>query len=237
VCFSCRRSRVQKFTIIELLVAIVIISVATALAVGTLRPESPTQVIERSIAEFSNFCAGVRYRAAEEGRTWAVYFNSGNSTFTAMAVLTADEINAIEFGGVSKDFVTAYGQQGEEDKTSEYRRVQLRWKMPDKISYGREDASSDDEDDDNSFGSELEEELAEEERRIFEEDDMQKLETDDPLEQNIGRKVLYFYADGSAGGNGKIHFIYGSVEKTFEFSPLTGRFIESTEHEDDEYEI
>ena len=82
----CRKSLQRKsFTLIELVVAIAIVTLTLAIAVTTLRGESPAQKMERTVHEFSAFCARVRFRSAEEGRDWVLKYVPGGS-FYAVAV-------------------------------------------------------------------------------------------------------------------------------------------------------
>ena len=60
-------SRNNHFTLIEMIAVIAIISIATGLAVSSLREESPVRKLQRTGLEFETFCAGVRYQAMEHG--------------------------------------------------------------------------------------------------------------------------------------------------------------------------
>ena len=83
----CRKSLQRKsFTLIELVVAIAIVTLTLAIAVTTLRGESPAQKMERTVHEFSAFCARVRFRAAEEGRDWVLKYSPVEGNFYATAV-------------------------------------------------------------------------------------------------------------------------------------------------------
>ena len=65
--------------------AIAIIALTLGIAVASLRGESPAQKLERTVYEFSAFCSRVRFRAAEEGRDWAVKYEP-DVGFSAAAV-------------------------------------------------------------------------------------------------------------------------------------------------------
>ena len=84
--FSGEKFRGRTFTLVELVVAIAIVSLTLAIAVTTLRGESPAQKMERTVHEISAFCARVRFRAAEEGRDWVLKFNPEAGRFYATAV-------------------------------------------------------------------------------------------------------------------------------------------------------
>ena len=76
----------RHFTLVELVVAIAIVTLTLAIAVTTLRGESPAQKMERTVYEISAFCARIRFRAAEEGRDWVLKYNPEESRFYAVAV-------------------------------------------------------------------------------------------------------------------------------------------------------
>ena len=80
----------SDFTLIEQVVAIAIIALTLAVAVTALRGESPAQKLERTVYEFSAFCARVRFRSAEEGRDWVLKYEPGTG-FYAVAVAEEKE--------------------------------------------------------------------------------------------------------------------------------------------------
>lgn len=102
----CRKFLQRKsFTLIELVVAIAIVTLTLAIAVTTLRGESPAQKMERTVHEISAFCARVRFRSAEEGRDWVLKYTPGGS-FYAVAV-APDEASGEEHSfsaGEEKEF-------------------------------------------------------------------------------------------------------------------------------------
>lgn len=76
----------KDFTLVELVVAIAIVTLTLAIAVTTLRGESPAQKMERTVYEISSFCARIRFRAAEEGRDWVLKYNPEAQQFYGVAV-------------------------------------------------------------------------------------------------------------------------------------------------------
>lgn len=69
----------KKFTLIEMIAVIAIISVASALTVSTFREESPVRKLQRTGLEFESFCAGVRYQAMEHAEERIILLDSSNS--------------------------------------------------------------------------------------------------------------------------------------------------------------
>ena len=88
-----RKAAGKVFTLIELVVAIAIVALTLAIAVTTLRGESPAQKMERTVYEISAFCARVRFRSAEEGRDWVLKYNPEGRNFYAVAVDEESEEN------------------------------------------------------------------------------------------------------------------------------------------------
>ncbi|MBE6399793.1 MAG: prepilin-type N-terminal cleavage/methylation domain-containing protein [Lentisphaerae bacterium] len=64
----------STFTLIELIIVLVIIGMLTALAVSSLRDESPASVVNRQSLALEAWCATVRYVCAEKGVDYAVRF-------------------------------------------------------------------------------------------------------------------------------------------------------------------
>ena len=89
--FSGKRAGRRKFTLVELVVAIAIVTLTLGIAVTSLRGESPAQKMERTVNETAAFFARVRFRSAEEGRDWVVKFNPEERLFYATAVADEEE--------------------------------------------------------------------------------------------------------------------------------------------------
>ena len=75
-----RRSPLH-FTLLELVVAIAIIALTTALAVSAFRGESPARQMESAGLQFAAFCAKVRFQALENGADRMVVFYPETRTF------------------------------------------------------------------------------------------------------------------------------------------------------------
>lgn len=73
----------HNFTLIEVVVALVIIMMATGLAVSAFRGESPSMKMERASTEFAAFCATTRFWAAEDGVEWVISYDPLDKCFTA----------------------------------------------------------------------------------------------------------------------------------------------------------
>ena len=69
------------FTLLELVVAIVVIALTTALAVVSFRGESPVQQLNSAGLRFEAFCAKARFQAMENGGDRVVMFYPETRTF------------------------------------------------------------------------------------------------------------------------------------------------------------
>ena len=70
--------RNNSFTLIEIVIVLAIILLATGIAVATYRGDSPARVLENTSLEFETFCAGVRYQAMENGEERIVSLDPRN---------------------------------------------------------------------------------------------------------------------------------------------------------------
>ena len=102
--FFCRTAGKRVFTLVELVVAIAIVTLTLAIAVTALRGESPAQKMERSVHEISAFCARIRFRSAEEGRDWVLKYDPEEKKFYATAVAAEDEQESFVPGADSGNF-------------------------------------------------------------------------------------------------------------------------------------
>lgn len=203
-----------SFTLIEVLVVIAILAIATGFAVSAFRGESPARLLERTSLEFSAYCARVRYRAAEEGREWGVYFDPESRTFSARAVLSAAGPEARE-------------SSGEE----EYTPSTLRWRLPGELEFGDDGLPEEVGEEASGEGSKLARQLEKEESELFSE---RETSSGDSAEEELGQRMIVFYSDGSAGSGFRLTFRCGALSKTFEVSPLSGRLIAVTDGESDD---
>ena len=70
--------RNNSFTLIEIVIVMAVILLATGIAVATYRGESPARVLDSTSLEFEAFCAGVRYQAMEHGEERIVSLDPQN---------------------------------------------------------------------------------------------------------------------------------------------------------------
>lgn len=82
--------RNDPFTLIELVVVMVIIAMATGIAVATFRGESPVRKLSSAGLAFETFCAGVRYQAQESGEDRIVYLDTGEAVLLVKTPLPPD---------------------------------------------------------------------------------------------------------------------------------------------------
>lgn len=81
----------SKFTLIELIVALVIVSLLTALAISSLREESPASALNQQTLALEAWCAAIRYSCAEKGVDFSVRFVPEKKIFYACTVEKTDE--------------------------------------------------------------------------------------------------------------------------------------------------
>jgi prepilin-type N-terminal cleavage/methylation domain-containing protein len=74
------------FTLIELIVALVIMSLLAALAVSSLREESPASALNQQMLTLDAWCAAIRYACAENGVDYSVRFVPEKKVFYACKV-------------------------------------------------------------------------------------------------------------------------------------------------------
>lgn len=214
------RKKSFSFTLLEVVVAMAIIALSTAIAVSAFRGESASRALENAAIELQRYCAQVRFRAAEDGREWAVYFNAEKRTFMAQCLLDHEERELRDSAG-----------------ETQVAPPRLYWKLSERFEFETpgpgEWTPQNTASDRGAAGGESSrslEELNEKEEAAFAEDE--KADTGDPDEQEFGPKIFHFYADGSAGGGFRLILKCGELSKTFELSPLTGRMIEVIDNEE-----
>ena len=124
------------FTLIEVGVALAIIMLATGLAVSAFRGESPSMKMERAGAEFSAFCATVRFRAAEDGIEWIVSYDPREKCFVASRA------------GKTSDGKSADDGEDEEEELLDGAVSEIRHSLPDGFEFSTPDLAEEDIDDD-----------------------------------------------------------------------------------------
>ena len=113
----------SRFTLLELVVAIAVISLSTALAVSSFRGESDARAMEDFTLNMEAYFSRVRYRATEEGTTWEVYVDVSSRTFAACRRMTVAEHEELLYGDDAPPPV-------------------LKWRYPEKITLSGEDKSA-----------------------------------------------------------------------------------------------
>ena len=71
----------HTFTLLELIVVMSILFLASAMAVAVFRKESSSKRLESASLQWQNFCAGVRYRAVESGKMRQILFDPQERVF------------------------------------------------------------------------------------------------------------------------------------------------------------
>ena len=122
--FSFRKREGKYFTLIELVVAIAIVALTLAVAVAALRGESPARKLERTVYEFSAFCARVRFRSAEEGRDWVLRYEP-DTGFYAVAVTDDEENSSVPGAGDGKK-LSGKNKDDETEKASRLPRLHFK---------------------------------------------------------------------------------------------------------------
>ena len=186
-----------------------IVSVATGIAVAAFRGESPARILERASLDFRSFCSQVRFRAAEEGCEWGVYFDREARMFSARAVCPPPSESVEDASGAPPST--------------------LRWRLPEKLEFGEEGIPEEASADGEGEGTKLARQLEKEESELFADSEA---ENADPAEAELGMRVMLFYSDGSAGSGFRLTFHCGGLSRAFEVSPLSGRLIEADEDPD-----
>ena len=115
-----QRRPLPPFTLLELVVAIAIIALTTALAVSAFRGESPARQLESAGLQFESFCAKVRFQALENGADRMVVFYPETRTFK-MAI--PEEFQA-------KD------EEAKEEEEKKLSLAAIEWKLPENFELG-----------------------------------------------------------------------------------------------------
>ena len=108
------------FTLLELVVAIAIIALTTALAVVSFRGESPVQQLNSAGLRFEAFCAKARFQAMENGGDRVVMFYPETRTFRM-------EIPA-EF--------QATEEEAKEEEEKKLKLAAVEWTLPENFELG-----------------------------------------------------------------------------------------------------
>ena len=130
------------FTLIELVVVIAVIVLTLGLVAATFRGESAARQMENLAIGFESFCARARFQAQEHGEDILVCFSPDTKEFITRRTLTDEELAAEER---RREEV----KEGEEEEKEPP--VQLKWKLPEKITVGEDDFAEEDADEEHFF--------------------------------------------------------------------------------------
>lgn len=117
------------FTLLELIVVMTIMILATSMAVAVFKGESPAKRIENASLEFEEFCARVRFQALESGEDRMVVFDPDAQLFRMK---------------IPAEFQT----EGEEEEASgkeKPKSPEIEWKLPEKFTFGENFTQPDEE--------------------------------------------------------------------------------------------
>lgn len=118
--------RNDPFTLIELVVVMTIVAVATGLAVASFRGESPVRKLQSAGQDFETFCAGVRYQAQEHGEDRIVFLDAEERQLIVKA--PEDEVKKNDEESV---------------ELTDEEKILSRWKFPEEFSLDLEDETED----------------------------------------------------------------------------------------------
>jgi type II secretory pathway pseudopilin PulG len=124
----------HTFTLLELIVVMSILFLASAMAVAVFRKESSSKRLESASLQWQNFCAGVRYRAVESGKMRQILFDPQERVFRMYDPETAKEE---ESDGTEKEEEDA-GEDNSADPFPKRTKSSndLQWKLPEDFSLG-----------------------------------------------------------------------------------------------------
>ena len=89
----------RKFSLVELIVVLVIISLLSAVSVSALKEESPASVLNKTVLSFESWCAQIRYLCAENGGDMIIFLSpEGKFFFAAKVPLPEEGITPPETG-------------------------------------------------------------------------------------------------------------------------------------------
>lgn len=128
-----RKAYIRPFTLLELIVVMSIIFLASGMAVAVFRDQSPAKKLETASLEWRAFCSAVRFRALEAGSERQIIFNPEERVFRMYDPAAAQKEDEDEKEEDDKE-------RKEEDE-SLYPKAQktlndLEWKLPDGFELG-----------------------------------------------------------------------------------------------------
>ena len=139
----------RAFTLLELIVVMSIIFLASAMAVAVFREESPSRRLEKASLQWQHFCAGVRYRAVESGKVRQILFDPQERLFRMYDPETAKEEE-------ESDSAEESGEEEEETASDPFPKRKkslndLQWKLPEGLELGDFPAADEEPDAENGF--------------------------------------------------------------------------------------
>lgn len=142
-----KKARFCFFTLLELIVVMSIIFLASAMSVAIFREQSPSKRLEDASLQWRNFCAGVRYRALEGGRELQILFDPEERLFYMY-----DPSAAAAEG--EEDSEEDPGEEEESDSPFPKRqkmRNELKWTLPEGFELGDFPAADEEPDVENAY--------------------------------------------------------------------------------------
>ena len=132
------------FTLLELIVVMSIIFLASGMAMAVFREQSPAKRLETAAMQFHSFCAGVRYRAVESGKVRLILFDPQERIFRMYDPETEKEAEE-----------ESTEEESEKEETPFPKRQQssndLQWKLPEGFELGDFPGNEEEPDADNAF--------------------------------------------------------------------------------------
>lgn len=132
----------SPFTLIELVVVIAVIVLSLGLVAASFRGESAARQMENLAIGFESFCAKAKFQAQEHGEDILVCFSPDTRTFITKRTLSNEELAAEERRRQEI-------KEGEEEEKEPP--IQLKWRLPEKITVGEEDFADGDGDEEHYF--------------------------------------------------------------------------------------
>lgn len=111
----------KRFTLLELIVVMTVMVLATSMAVAVFKGESPAKRIEKASLEFEEFCAKVRFQALESGEDRLVVISPETRVFR---MKTPEEFQPKEDEAASME---------DSSKTAG-----IEWALPENFSFGED---------------------------------------------------------------------------------------------------
>ncbi len=112
----------KRFTLLELIVVMTVMVLATSMAVAVFKGESPAKRIEKASLEFEEFCAKVRFQALESGQDRLIVISPETRVFRMK---------------VPEEFQPK-DDDGEVLPDDGSKPVEIEWTLPESFSFGED---------------------------------------------------------------------------------------------------